>query len=84
VVPVPRQQLGQVVLGAGWGPAQRVGQPSSRIAPKSPGGDQEAVDHCSAPSGIRVPNEQPVFGEAGAGERGAILYTVIESCRRQV
>jgi hypothetical protein len=23
------------------------------------------------------------FGEAGAGERGAILYTVIESCRRQ-
>jgi hypothetical protein len=23
------------------------------------------------------------FGEAGAGERGAILYTVIESCRRR-
>ena len=29
------------------------------------------------------PNLGQFFGEAGARERGAVLYTVIESCRRQ-
>ena len=60
-LPVPRQQLGQVSRGAGRDPAQDIPQPRGRIETTAAGCDQQAVDHCTAPSDVWVPNEEPVL-----------------------
>ena len=60
-LPVPGQQLGQVGRGAGRDPAQDIPQPRGRIEIIAAGCDQQAVDHCTAPSGVRMPNEEPVL-----------------------
>ncbi len=74
-LPVPGQQLGQVGRGAGRDPAQDIPQPRGRIETIAAGCDQQAVDHCTAPSGVWVPNEEPVlFSDAGWADR--ILHPV--------
>jgi len=60
-LPVPGQHLGQVGRGAGRDPAQDIPQPRGRIEIIAAGSDQQAVDHCTAPSGVRMPNEEPVL-----------------------
>ena len=40
------------------------------------------VENAIRPTAIGKKNWM-FFGEAGAGERGAILYTIIENCRRR-
>lgn len=44
--------------------------------------DNNLVENAIRPTALGKKNWL-FFGEAGAGERGAILYTVIESCRRR-
>jgi transposase len=44
--------------------------------------DNNQIENAIRPTALGKKNWL-FFGEAGAGERGAILYTVIESCRRR-
>ena len=44
--------------------------------------DNNQIENAIRPTAVGKKNWL-FFGEAGAGERGAILYTVIESCRRR-
>ena len=44
--------------------------------------DNNQIENAIRPSALGK-KKWLFFGEAGAGERGAILYTVIESCRRR-
>jgi len=74
-LPFPRQQIGQVGRGAGRDPTQHVGQPCGRIETISAGCDKQVVDYFTAPSGVWVPNEEPVLlSDAGWADR--ILHQV--------
>lgn len=75
---LPQSLLGQAVAYAlGQWPGLTVYLEDGRVEI-----DNNTVENAIRPTALGKKNWLFV-GDAGAGERGAVLYTVIESCRRR-
>jgi transposase len=75
---LPQSLLGSAIdYALGQGPTLRVYLGDGRVEI-----DNNLVENAIRPTAVGKKNWLFV-GEAGAGERGAIIYTVIESCRRR-